>query len=128
MARYLALIYSDEQAWAALPEDERTAAYGRYREFMERNADKIAGGAELQPATTATSVRVRNDETLVTDGPYAELKEALGGYFILECDSIDEACVLAAQIPAAEHGAIEVRPAYVDASDGEPAEAKEVTA
>ena len=72
----------------------------------------MKGGSELQPTSAATSVRIRGGETLVTDGPYAELKEALGGYFVLECDSIDAACALAAQIPAAEHGAIEVRPAY----------------
>mgnify|MGYP006162217861 CR=1 FL=1 len=59
-------------------------------------------------------VRVRGDETLVTDGPFAELKETLGGYYVFECDSIDEACAWAAKIPAARHGAIEVRPVHVD--------------
>ena len=106
MPKYLALIYSGEADWASLGDDERNAIYDRYRAF-----------AELQPTTSATSVRVRNDETLVTDGPYAELKEALGGYYVLECDSIEEACELAAHIPAAEHGAIEIRPAYVDESE-----------
>ena len=70
-------------------------------------------GAELQPTDAATTVRVRNGDRLVTDGPYAEIKEALGGFFILEADSIDDACQLAAAIPAAAHGAIEVRPVYV---------------
>ena len=70
-------------------------------------------GAELQPTETATTVRVRDGEQLVTDGPYAEVKEALGGFFILEAQSIDEACKLAAEIPGAEHGAVEVRPVYV---------------
>ncbi len=112
MPKYLALIYSDEDAWEALSDDERSAIYARYRAVSER--PEVVGGFELQPTTTATSVRVRGDETLVTDGPYAELKEALGGYFVLECDSIERACEVAALIPAAEHGAVEVRPVYVE--------------
>ena len=72
------------------------------------------GGNELDGIATATTVRVRNDETLVTDGPFAELKEALGGYYVFECDSIDEACRWAAKVPATRHGAIEVRPIEVD--------------
>ena len=62
-------------------------------------------------------MRVRDDETLVTDGPYAEVKEALGGYFLFECESIDEAVDYAAKIPGAEHGAVEVRPVYVDPAE-----------
>ncbi len=112
MPRYMALIYSDEQAWSSMPDEERNAIYARYRAFSER--PEVVDGAELQPVSAATSVRIRNDETLVTDGPYAELKEALGGYFILECESIEQACELAAEIPAAEHGAVEVRPTYMD--------------
>jgi hypothetical protein len=73
-------------------------------------------------------VRIRNDETLVTDGPYAEVREALGGYYMVECDSIDEACEFAALVPAAETGAVEVRPAYVEATADQPAEQAEVTA
>jgi hypothetical protein len=108
---FLALIHEDKSGWESLSDDNRQAAVQRYMEFSER--DEIVGGAELQPTATATTVRVRNGDRLVTDGPYAEVKEALGGFFILECDSIDEACRLAADIPAAEHGAIEVRPVYV---------------
>lgn len=126
MPRYMALIYSDEQAWSELGEDERNAIYARYFEFSSR--PEVVEGAELQPVSSATSVRVRNDETLVTDGPYAEVKEALGGYYVLECDSIEQACELAAQIPAAEHGAIEIRPAYVDASAEQQPEREEVSA
>ena len=107
---------------SSMPDEERNAVYARYRAFSER--PEVVDGAELQPVSAATSVRVRNDETLVTDGPYAELKEALGGYFMLECDSIDDAVELAAEIPAAEHGAVEVRPAYVDDS-AEQAEAEQ---
>ncbi len=109
---YLALIHAEEDQWESMSEDDRQAVYARYMEFSQ--GDKVVGGAELQSTKTATSVRVRNSERLVTDGPYTEVKEALGGYFILECDSIDEACELAAKIPAAEQGAIEVRPVHVE--------------
>jgi hypothetical protein len=108
---FLALIHADQESWESLSEAERQAVYQRYMEFSER--DEIVGGAELQPTATATTVRVRNGDRLVTDGPYAEVKEALGGFFILDCNSIEEACRLAAEIPAAERGAIEVRPVYV---------------
>ena len=74
----------------------------------------LAGGHELASTRDATTVRIRNDETLVTDGPYAEVKEALGGFFVFECESMDDAIDWAARIPGAEHGAIEVRPVYVD--------------
>jgi hypothetical protein len=70
----------------------------------------MRGGNELQPTATATTVRVRNGETMVTDGPFAETKETLGGYYLLECDSLDDAVDLAAKIPGAQHGSIEVRP------------------
>lgn len=110
--QFLALIHASENGWDNLSDDKRQAIYQRYMDFSAN--EKVVGGAELQSTTTATTVQVRNGDTLVTDGPYAEVKEALGGYFILECDSIDEACKLAAKIPAAEHGAIEVRPAHVE--------------
>jgi hypothetical protein len=117
--KYLALIYASDTDWAALSEDERNAVYERYRAFGEeaRAAGKLVDGAELQPAATATTVRVRGDETVVTDGPFAETREQLGGYYVLDCDSIDEAVALVAKIPAAQHGTIEVRPRYVDESE-----------
>ena len=108
---FLALIHGSEDGWNELSDDERQAVYQRYMKFSER--PEVVGGAELQETTTATTVRVRNGDSMVTDGPYAEVKEALGGFFILEADSIDDACKLAAEIPAAEHGAIEVRPVFV---------------
>jgi hypothetical protein len=108
---FLALIHTSKNGWDELSDDERQAVYKRYMEFSER--PEVVGGAELQETTTATTVRVRNGDSMVTDGPYAEVKEALGGFFILEADSIDDACKLAAAIPAAEHGAIEVRPVFV---------------
>jgi hypothetical protein len=108
---FLALIHADQEGWERLSDDERQAFYQRYMEFSAK--PEVVGGAELQETSTATTVRVRNGGPMVTDGPYAEIKEALGGFFILEADSIDDACRLAAEIPAAEHGAIEVRPVYV---------------
>ncbi|MGE5690308.1 MAG: YciI family protein [Pseudomonadota bacterium] len=116
--RYLALIHADEQAWAALGDEERRAVYDRYRAFSEdaRAAGKLVEGYELQPVATATTVRVVDGETVVTDGPFAELREQIGGYFVLDCDSIDEAVALAARIPAAEHGAVEVRPGVENGS------------
>jgi len=108
---FLALIHEDKNGWETLGEGEQQALIQRYMEFSRRG--EVVGGAELQTTDAATTVRVRDGERLVTDGPYAEVKEALGGFFVLECDSIDEACRLAAEIPAAEHGAIEIRPVYV---------------
>jgi hypothetical protein len=115
----MALIYADETAWESFSDDEREAGYAQYREFARdaQEAGVLAGGDELGPTRDATTVRVRNGETLVTDGPYAELKEALGGYFLFECESTDEALDWAARIPAAEHGAVEVRPVYVDPAE-----------
>ena len=114
--QYLAVIHADEGAWEGLSEDERGKSMEGYFAFTRdgREAGVIVSGDELAPTTTATTVRVRNDETLVTDGPFAELKEAIGGYYLLECGSIDEACGWAAKIPGASHGAIEVRPVHVD--------------
>jgi hypothetical protein len=119
--KFLALIYASDAEWAALSEDEREAAYAQYRAFGEeaRAANTLVDGAELQPASTATTVRVRDGETVVTDGPFAETKEQLGGYYVLDCDSIDDAVALAAKIPGAQYGTIEVRPHYVDAEQGE---------
>jgi hypothetical protein len=109
--QFVALIHGSEDGWESMSDDERQAVYQRYMDFGEN--DEVIGGAELESTSTATTVRVRDGDRLVSDGPYAEVKEVLGGFYILECDSIDEACQLAAKIPAAERGAIEVRPVYV---------------
>jgi hypothetical protein len=114
--RFVAFIHADERAWDAPADDELERVYGEYAAFTEEAlaAGVIAGGNQLARTDTATTVRVRDGETLVTDGPFAELKEALGGYFVLDCDSIEEACRWAARIPAARRGAVEVRAVYVD--------------
>ncbi len=113
--QYLALIYGEEAAWAALSPAEQEQEMSEYGELSGEAV--TVGGNELDSVATATTVRVRGDETLVTDGPFVELKEALGGYYVFECDSIQEACTLAARIPAARHGAVEVRPVYVDGGE-----------
>jgi hypothetical protein len=113
--QYLALIYGDEARWQGLADEEREREMGEYMALSQEGV--TVGGNELDGVATATTVRVRGDETLVTDGPFVELKEALGGYYVFECDSIDEACSWAAKIPAARHGAIEVRPVYVDGGE-----------
>jgi len=110
--QYLALIYGDESRWADLSPEDRESEMGEYMALSAAEVTK--GGNELDSVATATTVRVRNDETLVTDGPFVESKEALGGYYVFECETIDEACRWAAKIPAARHGAIEVRPIHVD--------------
>lgn len=114
--KYLTLIYGDEGAWEALSEQERTQIYERYRAFSAAHDDKIVGGAEAAPTRTATTVRVRGGETLVADGPFEELDEPLGGFFVFDCDSMDEAVELATRIPGAATGAVEVWPAYAEES------------
>ena len=113
---YLALIYADESVWERMPAAERESAYEQYAEFSRaaRDAGVLVGGNELGSTSSATTVRVRDDELLVSDGPYAEVKEALGGYFIINCQSLEDALDWAARIPAAEHGAVEIRPVHVD--------------
>jgi hypothetical protein len=117
--KFMALIYADESVWETFGDTDREAAYAQYRAFADEAgaAGVLAGGDELAPTRDATTVRVRDDETLVTDGPYAEVKEALGGFFVLECGSFDEAVAYAAKIPGAEHGSVEVRPVYVDPAE-----------
>jgi hypothetical protein len=117
--KYLALLYADEEIWASLSQEETEAAYAQYAKFGEEAeaAGVVVGGNELALTRDATTVRVRDDELLVTDGPYAEVKEALGGYYLLECESMEEAIEWAARIPGAEHGAVEVRPVYVDPAE-----------
>ena len=110
--QYVVLIYGEEGRWAGLSEEDREREMGEYTALSGESV--TMGGEELDSVTTATTVRVRGNETLVTDGPFAELKEALGGFYVFECDSIEEACTWAAKIPAARHGAVEVRPVHVD--------------
>ena len=109
--KVLALIYGAEGRWDSLTEEQRSEVYERYRSFGQQAGDKIVDGAELAGTRSATTVRVRDGETAVTDGPFAETKEALGGFYLFECNDLDEAAALAAQIPGAATGAIELRAA-----------------
>jgi hypothetical protein len=110
--KVLALIYGDEARWDALSDDERNALYARYRAFGEAAGSKVVDGAELAPTRTATTVRIRDGEVLVTDGPFAETKEALGGFYLFDVESLDDAAALAAEIPSASDGAVEIRAAH----------------
>ncbi len=113
--QYMCLIYTDEQGWQNLSEEEQNQIGGDYFSFTEsiQKSGHFLAGDALQPTSTATTVRVRNGETLVTDGPFAETKEQLGGYYAIEAKDADEALAIAARIPGARHGSIEVRPVMV---------------
>jgi hypothetical protein len=110
--KYMLLIYSSEQQWNAMTPAQMQATMGEYRTFTQsiQASGHMVGGERLDGVTTATSVRVRDDKTLTTDGPYAETKEQLAGYYIVEAKDIDEAIGIAARIPGARYGAVEVRP------------------
>jgi hypothetical protein len=113
--QYMLLIYGDENAWDRRNDEERAqmmAAYGAFTMELRDSGAMVAGDA-LESPQTATTVRVKNDETLTTDGPFAETKEQLGGYYLVEADSLDEAIEWAAKIPAARYGSVEVRPIAV---------------
>ena len=111
MPVYAALIYAEDLDWSAPEQAETSEAVRRVR--RGRRADHIRGGAALYPTATATTVRVqggRGGEVVTSDGPYAETKEVLGGFYLLECADLDEAIAVAAKIPSAWNGAVEVRP------------------
>jgi hypothetical protein len=110
--KYLLLIYENEAAWAAIPEGERGKIFQEYMDYSRRirKSGNYLGGEALQPVATATTVRVKNGKTLTTDGPFAETREQLGGFFLVEAKDLDEAITLAAGIPGARTGSIEVRP------------------
>jgi hypothetical protein len=108
--QYLVLIYENESRFAGgYPEDEM-AEYGA---FGKKHAAAIKGGHALQPTATAKTVRVRDGKALTMDGPFAETKEQLGGFYFVEAASIDEATSMAAGIPAARYGSVEVRPIHL---------------
>jgi hypothetical protein len=110
--RYLLTIYTDESRYATMtPEDSARlmADYGAFGQEAQQ-AGVLLGGEGLQPTATATTVRVRDGEAMFTDGPFAETREQLGGYYLLECSDLDEAARWAAKIPDARSGSVEVRP------------------
>jgi hypothetical protein len=119
--QYMILIYEDEKEWAKMPEAEMNKVFA---EFMQYSKDLgasggLIGGASLQPTATATTVRVRGGKTSTTDGPFAETKEQLGGYYIIEAKNLDDAIKWAAKCPSSAAGSIEVRPlGVISAADG----------
>jgi hypothetical protein len=113
--QYMLLIYDAESTWYGMSEDERNGVMQEYFQFTEdlRKSGKHVAGDALQPLSTAKSVRVRDGSAQITDGPFAETKEAFGGYYLVEVDSEAEALEWAAKIPSARFGTIEVRPVVV---------------
>ena len=110
--KYLLAIYEDEKRWNNLKEDAMNAELGEYYAFGEQFKQAIQGGEALQPTATATTVRVRDGKRLTTDGPFAETKEQLGGFYLIEARDLNDAIQVAGRIPGARMGSIEVRPVW----------------
>ena len=112
--RYLLLIANDESTLAALSPDEGREMMVGYAKFGEEMGARgvLRGGERLRPTTDATTVQVRHGEVLTADGPFAETKEQIGGFYIVECQDLDEAIEVASKLPAAANGTIEVRPIW----------------
>ena len=112
--RYVLLICNDESAYQAVSPEEEAATLAQYGAFAEEMGRRgvLRGGERLRPTTDATTVRVRDGQTLTSDGPFAETKEQMGGYFIVDCGDLDEAIEIAAKIPGARTGTVEVRPIW----------------
>ena len=112
--RYLLMICTDESNDGAVSPEEAAAGMAEYGAFMEEMGPRgvLQGGERLRPTSDATTVRVRNNETVTSDGPFAETKEQIGGYFVIDCKDLDAAIEIAAKIPGARVGSIEVRPIW----------------
>jgi hypothetical protein len=112
--RYILLICTDESAVSAVSPEEGAAMMGEYFAFAEEMGKRgvLQGGERLRPTTDATTVRLRDGEVITSDGPFAETKEQVGGYYVVDCKDLDEAIEVAAKIPGARIGTIEVRPIW----------------
>lgn len=112
MITYLLTIYENEKLYENKPESEMAQLMGEYRAFSDgiKKSGNFVGGEALQPVATATTVRVRDGKRLVTDGPFAETKEQLGGFYLVQAKNLDEAIAIASRIPGAKTGSVEVRP------------------
>ena len=110
--KYALLIYSEEKQWEAMTDAQRGEVLARYSAFTEslKRSGQYVLGEPLDATTTASTVKLRNGKTLVTDGPFAETKEQLGGFYVVDVPDLDTALALAGRIPSAEVGSIEVRP------------------
>jgi hypothetical protein len=113
--RYICLIYEQESQWAKMSDSEKEAIYRDYYKFQDdiKKSGHYVAGEPLEPTHTATTVRVRNGKAQTTDGPFAETKEQLGGYYLIDAKDLDEAVAIAGRIPGARFGSIEVRPVMV---------------
>ena len=110
--QYLLLIYGNEKRWETMPKGESDQVYAEYGAFTESivKSGNFKAGEELAPTSAATTVRVRSGKTQVTDGPFAETREQLGGFYLIEAENLDQAIQIAARIPSARDGSIEIRP------------------
>jgi hypothetical protein len=113
--KYLCLIYDDENRWLDATPDQQHATFAEHAALMEDAQKKGAWvhGEGLQPVRAATTLRIRDGKTIQTDGPFVELKEQIGGFYLFDCENLDQALALAAKIPEARTGAVEIRPAMV---------------
>ena len=110
--KFMLLLWGDEGHWADMSEEESAAEMARWEEYSNQliAARAMVSGEGLQPSATSKTLRVENGEPVVTDGPFAETKEQLGGFYVIECESLDDALEWAAKVPSAERGSTEVRP------------------
>jgi hypothetical protein len=110
--QYILLIYSSEKMWETKTPDQINQVMGEYNDFTESivKSGNFKAGEELQPVTAATTVRVRNGKPQITDGPFAETREQLGGFYLVDADNLDQAIQMASRIPSAREGCVEVRP------------------
>jgi hypothetical protein len=113
--QYLLLIYDNEANWEKMTPAEREPIYEEYMQLVRqlKQTGKYIGGHQLKPTGTATTVRVHDGKRAITDGPFAETKEQLGGYFLVDASDLDDAIAIAARIPGARYGSVEVRPVVV---------------
>jgi hypothetical protein len=120
--QYLLLIYGDEEAWESMMPEEQGKAMQGWTDYTQwlRDTGMHIGGEALAPTTAATTVRIRDGETLTTDGPFAETKEQLGGYYLIEAPNLDDAIAAAAKCPGAFGGTMEVRPVVTFDEEGNP--------
>ena len=116
--QYMLLIHADEAGFAALPNDQVEQAIGAYTAYTEalKKAGVLVDSNRLQPTSTATTVRVADGKTQVLNGPYAETREQLGGYYLIEAPDLDAAMAWAARCPGASHGTMEIRPIWAACS------------
>lgn len=112
--QYLLLVYGSESAFANMTPEQQAAGVEAYGQFTQdiKQSGKWIGSNRLKPVASSTTVRVRDGKRVVTDGPFAETKEQLGGYYLIEAKDLDEAVAIAARCPGAQHGTMEVRPIW----------------